>query len=279
MGRHLVLGRFQRLGERTPELVEHLVVVRLLRLDLIQFLLQMAGELEVHDLREVLDEQVGHVLADLGGVEAAVLDLDVAALRRGDLVDDGGVGARPADALLLQRLDQRRLVVARRRLREVLAGRQVQPIELLLLAQGRQRGVLLLAGRRQHLAIAVELEHLALRLEQTARPLGVVGRRGQHFHVGDGEHGRGHLAGHEPLIDQRVQPQLIAVQAEPGDAIRRVGQVGRPDRLVRFLSTLSRGVGVRAGRHIVRAVLAVDVRRARLAGRRRRRACCRYACR
>ena len=100
-----------------------------------------------------------------------------------------GVGARPADALFLQRLDQRRLVVTRRRLREVLAGRQIEPIELLLVAQRRQRGVFLLAGRRKHLAIAVELQHLALGLEQAAAAA-CDGRRRQDLDVGDGEDGR-----------------------------------------------------------------------------------------
>src|SRR5262249_32596183 len=104
LGRHLRLGLAQCLRERAPELGEHLVVLALPPLDLVKFLLKVAGELQVHDAREVLHQQVGDDLADLGGVEAAFLHLDVAALLRRDLVDDRGVSAWPADALLLQRL-------------------------------------------------------------------------------------------------------------------------------------------------------------------------------
>ena len=57
------------------------VVLRLPRLDLVEFFLHVARELQVHDLREMLDQQIGHPLADLGGVEAALLHLDVAAFR------------------------------------------------------------------------------------------------------------------------------------------------------------------------------------------------------
>ena len=80
--------------------------------------------------REVLDQQVGDLLAQLGGVEAAILDLDVVAFLIGDLGDDAGIGAGPADAFFFQGLDQRGLVVARRRLGEVLAGGQVEQIQL-----------------------------------------------------------------------------------------------------------------------------------------------------
>src|SRR5262249_33615579 len=139
-------------------------------------------------------------LADLRRVEAAFLHLDVPALLVGDLADDRGIGAWPANALLFQRLDQRRLVVARRRLGEVLAGDQVETVELLLYRQRRQQGVLLLARRSQHTAEAVELQDLALGLEQTlgrrprARAWGLLWGGGGHLDVGHGEDRRRHLA-------------------------------------------------------------------------------------
>ena len=77
---------------------------------------------DVEDVVEVLDQQVGHDQADLGGDELAAVLLHVLALLNGG--EDGGVGGRPADAALFQFLDQRRFVVARRRLGEVLLGLQ-----------------------------------------------------------------------------------------------------------------------------------------------------------
>src|SRR5262249_32522913 len=55
LGRHLGVGLFQRLAERPPELVEDAAVGLLRRLDLVQLLLEVHGERQVHDVGEVLD--------------------------------------------------------------------------------------------------------------------------------------------------------------------------------------------------------------------------------
>ena len=86
--------------------------------DLVELLLHAGREREVHVLAEVRHEQVGDDLPDLLGVEAALLDPDVAALQ--DRRDRRRVRRRPADAVLLERLDQRRLGVPGRGLGEVL---------------------------------------------------------------------------------------------------------------------------------------------------------------
>ena len=91
--------------------------------DLVELLLHPGRELEVDVVAEVLDEQVGHDPGDRLGLQAALLDPDVAAVD--DRRDRRGVGRRPADAVLLERLDQRRLGEARRRLGEVLGRRDV----------------------------------------------------------------------------------------------------------------------------------------------------------
>src|SRR5207248_5546381 len=49
--RRLVAGLLEQLRERAPELVEYLLVVTLARLDVVQLLLEVAGELQVHDPR------------------------------------------------------------------------------------------------------------------------------------------------------------------------------------------------------------------------------------
>ena len=91
--------------------------------DLVELLLHACRELEVDVVAEVLDEQVRHDLADELRVQPALLDADVAAVE--DRRDRGRVGRRPADPVLLERLDQRRLREARRRLGEVLGRRDV----------------------------------------------------------------------------------------------------------------------------------------------------------
>ena len=106
LGRHLLLGRRQRLGERPPELVQHIARLPLVALDVVEFLLHVRRELQVHDLREMLDEQIRHRLADVRGVEAPLAHLHIGAVGRRDLADDRRIGTRPADALLLERLDQ-----------------------------------------------------------------------------------------------------------------------------------------------------------------------------
>ena len=55
----LRLGGLEGLLERVVELVEDLDHVFLGRGDVVEFVLHVGGELEVHDLGEVLDQQVG----------------------------------------------------------------------------------------------------------------------------------------------------------------------------------------------------------------------------
>src|SRR5262249_25790318 len=71
--RPLVRRLLERLGERPPELVEHLAVVALAGLDIVELLLEVAGELQVHDPREMRDQEVGDDLADLRGEEPPLL--------------------------------------------------------------------------------------------------------------------------------------------------------------------------------------------------------------
>ena len=104
--------------ERPEELAQQRDPLALAAGDLVELLLHARREREVHVLAEVVDEQVGDDLADLLGVQAALLDADVAAVD--DRRDRRRVGRRPADAVLLERLDQGRLGVAGRRLGEVL---------------------------------------------------------------------------------------------------------------------------------------------------------------
>ena len=86
--------------------------------DLVELLLHPGREAQVNDLREVVDQQAIHHLADVCRGEPLVLAPDVAPLLDGR--QDRGIGGGPPDPVLLQGLDERGLCVAGRRLGEML---------------------------------------------------------------------------------------------------------------------------------------------------------------
>src|SRR6059036_546702 len=102
-------------------------------LDLVERVLHLRGELDIHDLWEEGLQEVGHLDAQLGRDERLPLATHVAALID-DRAEDRRVRGRAADAELLESLDQRGLGVVRRRLREVLSGiEREEPQHLALL--------------------------------------------------------------------------------------------------------------------------------------------------
>ena len=84
---------------------------------------------DVEDVVEVFDQQIGDDQSDFGGSELAAVLLHVLAFLNGG--ENGRVGRRTANAALFQLLHQRRFVVARRRLGEVLLRLQFFQRELL----------------------------------------------------------------------------------------------------------------------------------------------------
>ena len=74
---HLLRGRIEVLLERSVEVVQDARPVEVLLLDLVELLLHVPGEGDVHDLGEELVELVRDDFAQIGGVELAVLLLDV----------------------------------------------------------------------------------------------------------------------------------------------------------------------------------------------------------
>ena len=114
-------------------------------------------------------------MPEVGGVEPALLLLDVVAVLDG--LDDGGVGAGPADVLLLQRLDPAwpRCIAGGGWVKCWVGSRSWRSRAGRGSRAGRS-GVFLLAGRRRDAAVAVEAEDLALGLEEALGPA-VIGRR------------------------------------------------------------------------------------------------------
>src|SRR5690606_6328844 len=123
---HRLLGLAELGREGLPELVEHRHPLALAGRDLIELLLEARGELQIDDRREVLHQDVVDHEAQLGRHQPPVFHRDVVA--RDDVLNRRRVGARAADAVLLERLDQRGLGVARRRLGPVLLGQQARQV-------------------------------------------------------------------------------------------------------------------------------------------------------
>ena len=115
---HVLLGVAEVLLELLVEIAERVGPLFLAFFDLVQLFFQPGRVLEIENVLEVLHQQVGHHQPDLGRHEFSAQLLHVLALLDG--ADNRRVRGRPPDAALFQLLHQRRFVVARRRLGEVL---------------------------------------------------------------------------------------------------------------------------------------------------------------
>ena len=187
---------------------------------------------------------------------------------------------RPPDPELLERLHERGLGEAGRRLREVLLGQHLEHPQHLLGGELGQAalGVLvrpLVASLDVDAEEPVEQQRLAGRAEHVRV---AVGRR-LDVDADLVEARLGHLRRDGALPDQRVQAELVAVE-RAGDAFGRPERRRRPDRLVRLLRVArARLVAPRLLERVLRPELAPhDLRRSRAAPARR---CSpsRFACR
>src|SRR5579884_184585 len=115
---HLDLSPVELFAERLVETADRIDPLLLPLFDSVQLALHLGGEFDIHHIRKVLDQKLVDHLPQFGRIEAAFPFLDVLPIlnRR----DDGGVGARPADPLLLQIVDEESLVIPGRGLGEVL---------------------------------------------------------------------------------------------------------------------------------------------------------------
>ena len=207
--------------------------------DVVELLLQLRGEADVHDVAEVLHQVVRDHLADLLGEEALVVQAHVAAIE--DRRDRRRVRGWAADAVFLERLDEARLAESRRGLREVLLGKELQQPQSLLGGERRERRLGVLVWRvvtalEIHAAEALEPEGLAGRAKQVPGGAVLRGRsRGGDVHRDLVEPGLSHLRGHGPLPDQPVEASLARVQHRL-ELVRMTARARRTDRLVRLLS-------------------------------------------
>src|SRR5580704_724676 len=120
VGEHLIVGAIEIDDEFFPELFYGFAPGQLALFDFIEFFFEARGESDIENVFETFYQQDADAFAEHGGREAALVFGDVLALDDGG--DDRGVGRWATDAFFLELLDQRGVVVARRRLGEMLIG-------------------------------------------------------------------------------------------------------------------------------------------------------------
>src|SRR2546429_1120439 len=227
----LDVDRFECLGERPPEVAQHLLPRQVAFLDLVELVFHLSREAHVEHVGERALHHLPHRLPQRRRREPAVLGGGVPAhLESGD---DARIRRRAADPQALELLHQARLAEARRRLGEMLVGRDlldrddVAPRERWNRRQvlDRLRFLGLVGLVIQHV-VAVEQHPRAGRPEHVAPEIEV--------HLGGLDHRRRHLRRHESQPDQLVQLELARVEM----LLQIVGaprHVAGPDRLVRVL--------------------------------------------
>ena len=218
--------------EVAPEGFQHRLPLRAAAGHVVQLFLQLSGIVEADVLFEEALEERGDESATLFSEEAVLLDAHViAVLQR---LDDRGIGRRATDAEFLHPLDQRRFGEARRWLGEMLFGGDVLLRRRIAVAQARQAA--------RFLVLAVVLPFLVQREEAgeehdlAGRAQHVATRAVRHLDRGALHACRRHLAGERALPNEVVQARVIAAT----DAI--LAEIGRADRLVRFLRVLRLGL-------------------------------------
>ena len=233
--------------------MQQLDIVQPAGLDLIELVLHVRGKLVVRDRLELVHEQTGNALAERRRTQRAALLGDVVA------VDDGRdgrrIGGRTADAALLHRTDERRLGIARGRLRKVLRRLELLSGQPVALVEARQRlsGCVLLLFVVRALLVdrrkARERDRMAGGAEHLSLADDIRGDR-----VEDGVR---HLAGDKARPDEAVQLELVGRKV-PADLLGQQLHVGRADGFVRVLRARLGLVNARLAGIVVLAVAALD---------------------
>src|SRR5438093_1899120 len=219
--------------------MQPLVAVLVAGRDAVEVVLHARREPVVDEPAEVLLEQVDDGEGEERRHERGALLEDIATVE--DRADDRGVRRRAADAELLERAYERRLGVARRRVRLVTLRLELDQLDGTTLGQIRQAALVvvgLLVGVATFLVRgeeAAERNHRAggaeLRLLAAGRRTGDAQRNGLTLRIL-------HLRRDRSDPDQLVQRVLIAVELSL-HVLRRAERVARrANRLVRLLRVL-----------------------------------------
>src|SRR5437773_5530843 len=218
------------LDEGREEIAHHRDPLGLAPGDAVEIELHARGESVVDDVREVLLQEVGDDEAGVFRHERAALLADV--LAAGEGRDRRRVRRGAVDAVLLERLHQRGLGVAGRRLREVLRRVETEELQILARCDLGQRSDLLLGligALGVHADESVEGHAPSVRAQHVWSGVDVEPRVL--------EPRRRHLRRERALPDERVQLELVRLQ-ELLHVGRRAREVRGTDRLVRLLGAL-----------------------------------------
>ena len=233
------------------ELLQHVFPAALTGLDLVELLFHVGGEFHADDIGEPVHHQAVDDLAELGRRELFIGLDDIFAVLDGG--DDGGVGRRTADALLLHRTHERSFGIAGRRLGKVLLLVEACGRERFAGGQVRQRRVelflLVVAAFLIDGGKAGEFHALVRGAENMPAAGGLDGR-----HVVQGVC---HLRGDEAAPDELVEPELLLGQIVL-DHLRIQRDVRRADGLVRVLRAGFRLVAARLAAGVGVAIAAAD---------------------
>ena len=134
--RHLAAGALEIAGELVVELAQRGAPLEFAVLDAIQLHFEARGVALVQNVVEAALEESVDDQTQGAGPKPTLLFLGVFAL--GERREDRGIRGRPADTVLFERLDQRRLAVLRRWLGELLLLLQGQELQPLADLDGRQ---------------------------------------------------------------------------------------------------------------------------------------------
>ncbi len=242
-----LLRLFKRFVEPAVKLTQHALPRRFAFLDLVKIGFHVRREFHIHDVGEALLHQTVDGLAQRRGPEVFALLHDI--LTRRDGGDGGRVGGRAANALFLQRTDERGFGIARGGRGEVLLALEIAAGKTLPFLQRRQRlfaaGLLLILILLVHSGVAGEFDGRV----RSAEGIALTRKR-------DGDvviNGVRHLAGREASPDQPVQAVLLARETFAHAIGRKAGDTGANG----FVRILRVGAGFEAAGLTVIKLLAV----------------------
>ena len=118
----MLFGITEILGEAFVEFGERVSPCFLAFFNLVELFFETRGVLDIENVAEVFHQQIGDDQTDFRGRKLPSYFLHVLALL--DRAENRGIRGRTADAAFFELLYQRRFVVARRRLGEMLLGLQ-----------------------------------------------------------------------------------------------------------------------------------------------------------
>ena len=226
----------------------------------VQRFLHACGEVVIDVIIEMAGKELGHHPAFLSGHEVAFFHDRVLAVA--DLAQGLGVGGRPPDSMVFERLDQTRLAVARRRFGEMLFAGELPHVQYVALLQRWQRLVPAVRGACQDLEKARMRKRVPGGPEASRRvAIRTLGRclAGRELGAHTVVQGVAHLAGDGAPPDDAVQAVLVEIQPAP-ERFRSVGNTCRPYRFMRFLRVAGLGaVPARRRGKVIRAQFLADV--------------------